>query len=134
MVRFILKAMVSALGLYLASVIVPGIHVSSFGVLIAAAVLLGVVNAIVRPILVILTLPFTLITMGLFLLVVNAAMLGLVSLILKGFVIDGFWAAILAAIVTGLVSWVATSVIDGPDAKSAGGARFKVRIERRPRD
>ncbi|MBS0295207.1 MAG: phage holin family protein [Proteobacteria bacterium] len=134
MVRFILKAMVSALGLYLASVIVPGIHVSSFGVLIAAAVLLGVVNAIVRPVLVILTLPFTLITMGLFLLVVNAAMLGLVSLILKGFVIDGFWAAILAAIVTGLVSWVATSVIDGPDAKSTGGARFKVRIERRPRD
>jgi len=134
MVRFILKAMVSALGLYLASVIVPGIHVSSFGVLIAAAVLLGVVNAIVRPVLVILTLPFTLLTMGLFLLVVNAAMLGLVSLFLKGFVIEGFWSAILAAIVTGLVSWVATGVIDGPSAQNGGGARFKVRIERRPRD
>jgi putative membrane protein len=134
MIRFILKAMVSALGLYLASVIIPGIHVTSFGVLIAAAVLLGVVNAIVRPVLVILTLPFTLLTMGLFLLVVNAAMLGLVSLFLKGFVIDGFWAAILAAIVTGLVSWVATGVIDGPNAKDGGGARFKVRIERRPRD
>lgn len=110
MVRFILQAVVTALGLWLASAIVPGVAVTNTGSLIAAAVLLGVVNAVVRPILVFLTFPLTLITFGLFLLVVNAATIGLVALLLEGFVVDGLWPGIGAAVVTGLVSWAAGSL------------------------
>ena len=68
---------------------------------------LGLVNAVVRPIMVILTLPLTLVTLGLFLLVVNAAMIGLTAWFLGGFAVNGLWAGIGAAIVTGVVSWIA---------------------------
>ena len=71
-----------------------------------AGVLLGVVNAVVRPIAVILTFPFTVLTLGLFLLVVNAAMLGLVALLLPGFHINGFWAAFLAALIVSITGWI----------------------------
>ena len=83
-----------ALGLWLATQILPGLHFDSAGTLLAAALLLGIVNAIVRPIAVVLTLPLTLLTLGLFLLVINAAMLGLVALLLGGFQISGFWTAL----------------------------------------
>lgn len=111
MLRFLLQAVVTALGLWLASEIVPGVTVTNTGSLIAAAVLLGVVNAVVRPILTFLTFPLTLITFGLFLLVVNAAMIGLVAVLLQGLVVDGLWPGVGAAIVTGLVSWVAGGLI-----------------------
>ena len=107
MLRFIIQAVVTALGLWLSSEIIAGVEFSSTGSLIAAALLLGIVNAVVRPILVVLTFPITLITFGLFLLVVNAATIGLVSILLGGFTLDGLWPGIGAAIVTGLVSWVA---------------------------
>ncbi|EJL34860.1 putative membrane protein [Caulobacter sp. AP07] len=106
MTRFIIRALIAALGLWLASEIVPGIEVRSWGSLLAAAVLLGIVNAVVRPVVFLLTLPLTLVTLGLFLLVVNAAMLGLVGLLLKGFVVDGLWAGILGSVVVGVVSWL----------------------------
>lgn len=106
MIRFLLRLVISALGLWLASKIVPGISVDSWGSLAAAALLLGIVNALVRPILFILTLPFTIITLGLFLLVINAAMLGLVAFFLHGFHVDGFWAALFGSIVVSLTSWV----------------------------
>ena len=105
MARFLLRALIAALGLWLASVIVPGIEVDGVVTLILAAVLLGVVNAFVRPVVILLTLPLTLLTLGLFLLVVNAAMLGLVSVVLPGFEVAGFWPAVFGAVVTGLVSW-----------------------------
>jgi putative membrane protein len=77
------------------------------GSLIAAAVLLGLVNAIVRPIVFLLTLPFVLITFGLFLIIINAAMLELVAMMLKGFSVESFWpAAILGSLIISLVSWV----------------------------
>lgn len=106
MAYFILRVLVAALGLWLATEWVPGISVSTAGTLILAALLLGLVNAIVRPIVVILTLPFTLVTLGLFLLIVNAAMLGLVAAFLPGFSIAGFWPAFWAAIVVSIVSWI----------------------------
>ena len=106
MTRFIIRALIAALGLWLASEIVPGIEVLSWGSLLAAAILLGIVNAVVRPVVFLLTLPLTLVTLGLFLLVVNAAMLGLVGLLLKGFVVDGLWAGILGSVVVGVVSWL----------------------------
>ena len=86
---------------------------TSTGSLVAAAIILGLVNAFVRPILVVLTFPITVVTLGLFLLVVNAAMIGLTSVFLGGFVIDGLWAGIGAAIVTGVVSWIAGAFIGG---------------------
>jgi putative membrane protein len=106
MAYFILRVLVAALGLWLATEWVPGINVSTATTLVLAALLLGVVNAIVRPIVVILTLPFTLLTLGLFLLIVNAAMLGLVAAFLPGFSIAGFWPAFWAAIVVSIVSWI----------------------------
>lgn len=111
MIRFFLQGVVTALGLWLAAYVVPGVAFLSTGSLIAAAVLLGLVNAFVRPVLVIVTFPLTVITLGLFLLVVNAATIGIVASFLGGFVVDGLWAGVGAAIVTGLVSWVAGSAI-----------------------
>ena len=104
MLTFLLQAVFTALGLWLASEIVPGVEVLSTGSLIAAALLLGIVNALVRPILVFLTFPITLVTFGLFLLVVNAAMIGIVASLLGGFVVDGLWPGVGCAIVTGAVS------------------------------
>ena len=99
---FLVRAAVVAIGLWLASKIVPGVHILSPGDLIAAALLLGIVNAFVRPILVILTFPITLLTLGLFLLVINGLMIELVSYFLSGFVVAGFWPAVLTAIVVSL--------------------------------
>lgn len=106
MLRFILQAVVTGLGLWLAAYLVPGVEFLSTGSLIAAAVLLGLVNAIVRPVLVFVTFPLTVITFGLFLLVVNAATIGLTAMFLGGFVVDGLWAGVGAAVVTGVVSWL----------------------------
>lgn len=106
MAHFIIRVLIAALGLWLATEWVAGIAVSAPTTLILAALLLGLVNAIVRPIVVILTLPFTLVTLGLFLLVVNAAMLGLVAAFLPGFTIAGFWPAFWAAISVSIVSWI----------------------------
>ncbi|WEK39611.1 MAG: phage holin family protein [Candidatus Brevundimonas colombiensis] len=113
MIRFIIQALVTMAGLWLSAKVVPGVHFTNTGSLIAAAVILGLVNAFVRPILVVLTFPITVVTLGLFLLVVNAAMIGLTSVFLGGFVVDGLWAGIGAAIVTGVVSWIAGAFIGG---------------------
>jgi putative membrane protein len=110
---FLIRAVVVGIGLWLASQIVPGIEFRSSESLIAAALLLGIVNAFVRPIIVILTLPITLLTLGLFLLVINGLMIELVALFLKGFIVAGFWPAIGAAIVVSLTSWVMSGWI-GP--------------------
>ena len=113
MIRFIIQALVTMAGLWLSAQIVPGVDFTSTGSLIAAAIILGLVNAFVRPILVVLTFPITVVTLGLFLLVVNAAMIGLTSVFLGGFVVDGLWAGVGAAIVTGVVSWIAGAFIGG---------------------
>lgn len=104
--KFLVRAVFAALGLWIADRIVPGIYFNNTGTLILAAVLLGVVNALVRPVVFILTLPITVITLGLFLLVVNAAMIGLVAVFLPGFQVSGLIAGCLAAIVTGISSWI----------------------------
>lgn len=113
MAGFLLRLLISALGLWLASEIVSGLHVAGPGTLIIAALLLGVVNALVRPILILLTLPITLVTLGLFLLVINAALLGLVAWLLPGFAITGFWPALFGSIVVSLTGWAASWFI-GP--------------------
>ena len=113
MAGFVLRILVVALGLWLASELVPGIVIEGGWTLIGAALLLGIVNAVVRPLLVILTLPITVITLGLFLLVVNAATLALVAWMFDGFSIAGFWPALFGAIVVSLTGWLASYFI-GP--------------------
>jgi putative membrane protein len=111
MIGFLLRAAVAALGLWVASQVLPGLSFDSEQKLVIAALVLGVVNAIVRPSVFVLTLPITVVTLGLFLVVLNAAMIGLVARLIPGFRIDGFWTAVLAAIIVGLISWAGSSVI-----------------------
>ncbi|MDO8902678.1 MAG: phage holin family protein [Phenylobacterium sp.] len=111
MAKFIVRAIFAAIGLWLSSVLVAGVAFTDMGSLILAAVLLGLVNAVLRPILFILTLPLTLVTLGLFLLVLNAGMIILVSVFLDGFTVDGLWPGLVAAIVTGLTSWLGHLII-----------------------
>jgi putative membrane protein len=110
---FVLRLATVALGLWLASELVPGLEVRSGWTLIVSALLLGFVNAFVRPLAVILTLPLSLLTLGFFLLVINAGMLGLVALLLDGFSISGFWSALFGSIVISIVGWLASWFI-GP--------------------
>ena len=108
---FILRAAISALGLWVASRLLDGLHFESTVKLAIAAMLLGIVNAFVRPLAFILTLPITVVTLGLFLLVLNAGMVGLVAWIVPGFTISGFWTAVGAALIVSIVSWAASSAI-----------------------
>jgi putative membrane protein len=116
MAGFLVRAAVVAIGLWLASKI-GLIEFRSTEILIAAALLLGIVNAIVRPILVILTLPITLLTLGLFLLVINGLMILLVSHFLPGFVVAGLGSAILASIIVSLTSWVMSGWVGPPHGR-----------------
>ena len=113
MAGMLIRTLVVALGLWLASVLVPGIAVAGPWTLLGAALLLGIVNAVLRPLLVLLTLPVTVVTLGLFVLVINAAMLALVAWVFEGFTIAGFWPALFGAIVVSLTGWLASYLI-GP--------------------
>jgi putative membrane protein len=119
MVRFILRALVAALGFWVAAHIVPGVHVTGWKTILAAGLVLGIVNAFVRPVVTLLTLPVTIVTIGLFLLVVNALMVLLVSFIVDRFHghmhIGGILNAIFVTIVVWLVSLVANIFIGGDE-------------------
>lgn len=113
MMGFVVRMLITALGLWLASEIVPGFAFTGVGTLLAAALLLGVVNAVIRPVLLLLTLPITVLTLGVFILVINGAMVALVAKLLKGFMVEGFGAAFLGALIVTITSWLASSFI-GP--------------------
>ncbi len=113
MTYFFFRAAIASLGLWLASELVDGLSFNSGATLILAAVLLGVVNGLVRPLVVLLTLPITILTLGLFLLVVNGIMLAMVAGILPGFSIAGFWDAFQGAIIVSVVSWIGSAIF-GP--------------------
>jgi putative membrane protein len=116
MTRFILRAAIAALGLWLATEWIEGLYIDAPMTLVVAAILLGIVNAFVRPLLILLTLPFTIVTLGLFLLVVNAAMLALVAALLPGMHVTGFWAAFWGALIVSIVSWIG-SMLFGPKGR-----------------
>ena len=109
--RFLVHLIVNAAAVFLAANLVPGIAVSGVGVALLAGLILGFVNAIIKPILFVLTLPFTIVTLGLFIFVLNAICLALVAWLVPGFTISGFWAALLGAIVISLVSWVMHAIV-----------------------
>jgi putative membrane protein len=108
---FIIRLAISMVSLGLAARLIPGIHVDGWVTLLLAALLLSVVNAVIKPILVLLTLPVTLVTLGLFLLVVNAAMLGLVAWLLPGFAIAGLVPAVLGWLVMAVVGGILNSIV-----------------------
>jgi putative membrane protein len=116
MLGFLLRAAIVALGLWLATLWVPGVSIDTPATLILGGLLLGVVNSIVRPIAIVLTLPMTIVTLGLFLLVINAGMVGLVAWMLPGMHLGGFWAAFWAAVMVSLVSMVGSWFV-GPKGK-----------------
>ena len=115
-IGFAIRLAITALGLWLAQQVVPGIQIDGTGTLVAAALLLGIVNAVVRPLALLFTLPITVLTLGLFLLVVNAAMFGLVAALLDDFHVAGFGAALLGSLVVSLTSWVASWYV-GPKGR-----------------
>ena len=110
---FLLRLLISALGLAVAAALLPGITIDSAETLFLAALLLGIVNALVRPIVLLLTLPLTILTLGLFLLVVNGLMLALVASLLDGFHVAGFGSAVLGSILVSLTSVFASWMIGG---------------------
>ena len=116
MIGILVRILIIMAGLWVADAIVPGVDADSPGALLLAAIVLGVVNAVVRPLVVILTLPFTLLSLGGFLLVINAGMLGLAAWLLDGFSVDGFFPALFGSLVVSLTSWAAASFV-GPSGR-----------------
>jgi putative membrane protein len=112
MAKLIVHLLVSALLLWLVSQFVPGIYIRGFGSAIVAALVLGVVNFLVRPILVIITLPITILTLGLFLIVINALMLELTSSLVSGFHVASFTAALIGGLLLGLFNLAASAVLN----------------------
>lgn len=121
---FLVRMLITAISLWLAAMVVPGMQLVGLGTVLGAALLLGVVNAFVRPIVILLTLPLTILTLGLFLLVVNAMMLALVSVVFAGFSLGGFWSAIFGAIFVSFFSWLASAFI-------GTSGRYEVMVVRR---
>ncbi len=116
MAGFFVRVLITMLGLFLATSLVSGVYIQGFGTFLFAAILLGIINAVVRPIALVLTLPITIVTLGLFLLVLNAAMFGLAAAMLDNFMVSGFWAALFGSIIVGLTSTVASWYI-GPKGR-----------------
>lgn len=122
MTGFILRALIAALGLWLATEWVTGVTIDTPTTLIIAGVLLGIVNAIVRPLAVVLTFPITIVTLGLFLLVVNAGMVALVAWFLPGFQLAGFGPAFWTALIVALTGWIGSWFI---------GSKGKIEVAKR---
>ena len=104
MKRFLIQWLVVALALWVTAYILPGVNVDSYQALAIAAIVLGLVNALIRPILTILTLPITIVTLGLFYLVVNGLTFLLASKLVSGFHVAGFWWAVLGALLVSIIS------------------------------
>ena len=113
MLGFLIRACIVALGLWLATVWVNGVSIDTPSTLILAGLLLGIVNSIVRPIAILLTLPMTIVTLGLFLLVINAGMVALVAWVLPGMHIAGFWSAFWTAVLVSVVSFIGSWFVGG---------------------
>lgn len=112
----ILRILINALGLWLAAALIDGVDVRSTGTLFLAAICLGLVNALIRPLVVLLTLPVTLLSLGGFLLVINAGMLALVGWLVDGVHVAGFFPALFGALVVSITAWLTAAFI-GPNGR-----------------
>ncbi|MAG32735.1 MAG: hypothetical protein CL908_17785 [Deltaproteobacteria bacterium] len=111
MMGLLVRMTITMVGLWLASLLVSGISVNDTWTLLWAALWLGIVNAIVRPIAILLTLPITLLSLGLFLWVINAAMIGIVAWLLEGVHVAGFGSALLGALIVSVTGWIANGFV-----------------------
>jgi putative membrane protein len=111
MLTFLLRVAVNAAAIALAARLIPGIVLAGPGAVLVAALVFGLVNAIVKPVLVVLTLPITLLTLGLFIFVVNAACFWLTSLLVPGFELRGFWPALFGSLFVSAVSWLLNALV-----------------------
>lgn len=117
--RFLARVLLNAVAIAVAAWFVPGLHLTGGGSALLAGAILGLVNVLVKPVLILLTLPFTLLTFGLFLFVVNAICLGATAALVPGFDIDGFWWAVLGALVVSVVSWILNGVLVRDEPRTA---------------
>jgi putative membrane protein len=101
----ILRVLLNAFALYVADYLLDGIRLTGIGSTLIAGLVLGIVNAVIRPVILLLTLPFTLLTLGLFIFVVNAICLALTAFVVPGFSVSGFWSALAGALIVSIVSW-----------------------------
>jgi len=115
--KLLLVWLINALALLALPYLVPSVRVDSFTAALVAALVLGLVNTLIRPLLVLLTLPATLLTLGLFIFVINGLLFWMVASFLDGFHVAGFWSAVLGAIVYGIISWAASAMLIGDKAK-----------------
>lgn len=111
MVEFVIWLLINALGVYVTAAVLPGVGLRGFGTAILVALVLAVVNALIRPLLILLTLPLTILTLGLFLLVINALMVMLVDALLDGFYTRNFWWALLFSLVLAVINMVLFSLV-----------------------
>ena len=111
MKSFLVRCFINAIAILLATYLIPGIEVKDTLTILAAAALLGVLNALIRPLFILLTLPINILTLGLFTLIINGLLLWMVSWLIKGFFIQGFWVAVLGALVISLFSWLVNRMI-----------------------
>ena len=111
MIRLLIVWLINALALMAVAYLMPSIQVSSFGAALVAALVLGLVNAVIRPLLVLLTLPVTILTLGLFIFVLNGLLFWMVGSWLQGFEVAGFWPGVFGAIVFSLISWALSALV-----------------------
>src|SRR5262245_8918926 len=111
MIKLLVVWLINAVALIAVAYLVPGIAVASFGAALVAALVLGLINAVVRPVLVLLTLPATLLTLGLFIFVINGLLFWMVGAWLEGFHVSGFWSGVFGAILFSLVSWLLSALV-----------------------
>lgn len=114
---FLLRWLVTTVAVFVAERIIPGIRCETMGSLLGASLLLGIINAFVRPVLMLLSLPFIIVTMGLFIFVVNALLLLFVSRLIPEFYVDGFWSAFFGSIIISVVSWLLSSFFRASDGR-----------------
>ncbi len=105
MIRILLNWLVNAAAVYATAHLLPGISIRNFGAAMLVALVLGLVNTLVKPVLVLLSVPFIVLTLGLFLLVINALMLQLAAAFVEGFTVSGFWWAVLGSLCISFVAW-----------------------------
>lgn len=109
--RLVLLWLINAISLLAVAYLMPSVVVSSFTTALVAALILGLVNTVIRPVLVLLTLPVTLLTLGLFIFVINGLLFWFVGSFIEGFTVQGFWAGFLGAMVYSIVSWFLSTIV-----------------------
>ena len=111
--KLLLVWLINAVALIAVAYLMPGVAVASFTTALVAALILGLINAVVRPVLVLLTLPVTIVTLGLFIFVLNGLLFWMVGSWIEGFVVEGFWSGVFGAIVFSLISWILSALLLG---------------------